>query len=172
MKASNCESIEGYLGKWLSEEESAQFEAHLANCPDCRQFVEGQQRLEGLLTRANSECVSVPPTLIDRIEHRLRQARRLRAAGWAAGLAAAGVLTCAFAARFIFQRLPDAKSVLPPVMAHLSQPPQPTRESRPPVEVTFGPSSDVIAVPHKTDNPAVTIIWVYPTIKMDQEIEP
>jgi hypothetical protein len=40
------------------------------------------------------------------------------------------------------------------------------------VEVIFEQSSDVIAVPHKTDNPSVTIIWVYPTIKMDQESMP
>ena len=32
--------------------------------------------------------------------------------------------------------------------------------------------ADVIAVPHKTGNPSVTIIWLYPTIKADQESIP
>jgi Putative zinc-finger len=172
MRASNCEQIDGYLGKWLAEEELVQFEAHLANCADCRQFVEEQQRLKSLLARANTECVPVPPALIGRINHRLRQAQRRRAAGWAISLAAAGVLICAFTGWFFVQRMPDDRSVQPPTMAKLPQPPQPARDSRPPVAVTFQPSSDVIAVPHKTDNPSVTIIWVYPTIKVDQESSP
>jgi hypothetical protein len=172
MRASNCERIDGYLGKWLCEEEVIQFKAHLANCADCRQVVEEQQRLESLLARANTECVPVLPALSDRIEQRLRQARRRRAAGWTTSLAAAGILICAFTAWFFIHRVPDDQSVQPPVMAQLPQPPQPLRESRPQVQVTFEPSSDVIAVPHKTDNPAVTIIWVYPTIKMDRKPSP
>jgi hypothetical protein len=173
MKASGCYQADGYVGKWLTNEERIEFEMHLGDCPDCRQFVDECQRLESLLARANAACVPVPPALIGRIEHRIRKRRR-KAAAWAASLAAAGVLICAILAWYVVQRVPNARSVQPPVVAQLPQPAalMRVRDPRPSVEVTFEPSSDVIAVPHRTDNPSVTIIWVYPTIKMDQGSSP
>jgi hypothetical protein len=170
MKATNCDQVDGYLGKWLSEEERIQFEAHLSTCPDCRQWVEEGQRLESLL--ANAARVSVPPALVDRIEHQLRQARRRRAAAWAGGLAAAAILMCAISALFVVQRVREDRSAQPDAVAQLPQQQESAPDPRPPVQVTFEPSCDVIAVPHKTDNPSVTIIWVFPTVKMDQESTP
>jgi anti-sigma factor RsiW len=172
MKETTCDQMDGYLGKWLSEDERSRFEAHLSNCPECRQFVEEEQRLESLLAQANTACVPVPPALIGRIDQRLRQARRQRVAAWTTGLAAAGVLICAVGARLLMQRVPQAKLVQPPTVAQLPPPAAPTPAKRRSVEVTFEPSSDVIAVPHKTDDPSVTIIWVYPTIKRDQGSNP
>jgi hypothetical protein len=172
MKATTCELRDGYLGKWLTGEERIEFAAHLANCPDCRQIVQEQQRLECLLLRANAILLPVPAPLLARIDHRLRQARRRRAAAWATGLSAAGVLLGALATWFLAQRAPVKEPVRLPVMALSPSPPEPTRDPRSLVEVTFQPTSDVIAVPQQTENRSVTIIWVYPTIKTAQEPTP
>jgi anti-sigma factor RsiW len=172
MRERDCHQVDGYLGKWLSDDERVQFEAHLPNCLDCRQFVEEAQRLDSLLARANATCVPVPPALISRIEQRLRQARRRRTAAWATGLAAAAALICALSTWLFIQRVPDVAPAQPLKTARLPELPRPSHEPQPSVEVTFEPSSDVIAVPQKSDNPSVTIIWVYPVIKMDQESSP
>src|SRR5262245_27396333 len=111
MRASTCDQADGYMGKWLTQEERDQFEAHLAHCADCRQFIEETLRLENLLNRAHAGSLAVPAGLIDRIEHRLRQARRRRARAWAIGLAAAGVLTCAITSWLLFPPVPEARSV-------------------------------------------------------------
>ncbi|SRR6266849_3423367 len=167
-----CEQIDGYLGKWLTEDERVAFEAHLANCPGCRQFVREQRRLEELLTRANAVLVSVPMRLIDQIDERLWRARRRRVLVWATGLAAASILIYFLTAWFLPQRAFKVEPVQSEIVAAPPQQPEATRDPRSLVEVTFQPPSDVIAVPQKTDNPSVTIIWVYPTIKTSQETIP
>jgi hypothetical protein len=172
MKAANCEQRDGYLGKWLTGDELVEFEAHLAYCRDCRQIIQEEQRLESLLARANSALAPVPPALIDRVEHRLRQAGRRSAAAWATGLAAAALLICAVAIWHLPQRVPEDGPVPSPVAAQAPRPAELAHARRPLVEVTFHSPSDVIAVPQKTENPSVTIIWVYPTIKAEQDPSP
>src|SRR5262249_20129472 len=156
------EQRDGYLGKWLTREEQVEFEAHLANCPDCRQFVQEQQRLDDLLARANAALVPVPTALIDQVNHRLRRARRRRAAVWAAGLAAAGVLIGVLVPWFLAQRPAQEEPVRPAVAEAPAPRPEPAPDPRSLVEVTFQAPSDLIAVPRKTEDPSVTIIWVYP----------
>jgi ferric-dicitrate binding protein FerR (iron transport regulator) len=164
-----CEHRDGSLGKWLTEEERLAFEAHLANCPDCRQFLQEQRRLDELLSGANAARVPVPARLIDQIEERLRRARRRRVAAWAAGLAAASISVCFLAAWLLSPPAPEVEPVQSPVVMLPHQQTQMTLDPRSLVEVKFQPSSDVIAVPQKTGNPSVTIIWVYPTIKTVHE---
>jgi len=172
MKASTCEQRDGYLGKWLTGDEQIEFEAHLANCLDCRQFIQEQQPLDGLLARANSALLPIPEGLIDQIDHRLRRARRRRVMAWATGLAAAGVLICTFAVRFFVQQAPSDGPVQSAIAEVAPHPSQLARDPRSLVQVNFQPSSGVIAVPRKTENPSVTIIWVYPTIKAGREPNP
>jgi hypothetical protein len=167
-----CEQRDGFLGKWLTEDERTAFEAHVANCPDCRQFVREQGRLDDLLARANAALVPVPAPLMDQIDHRLRQVRRRRVAAWVSGLAAAALLVCAVGAWLLPQREKEDEPVRHPLAVLPAPPREATRDPRSLVEVTFQPPSDVIAIPQKTDNPLVTIIWVYPTIKTVQEASP
>ena len=169
MKGTICEQMDGYLGKWLTEDQRAEFEAHLATCLDCRRAVQEQQQLEHLLTRAAAVSMAVPADLSERIERRLRQVQRRRSLAWATGLAAAGVLVCALAAWLLTQRTPIEKATPPPMAAVQPRPSESKPDPRSLVHVTFQPPSDVIAVPQKTDNPSVTIIWVYPTIKAAKE---
>ena len=172
MKASTCEQRDGYLGKWLAGHERVEFEAHLANCPGCRQFVQEQQRLDNLLAQANAELLPVPAVLLRQIEHRLRKGRRWRLTAWVAALSAAAILACTFAAWYLANWLPkDDARQSPPLATPLHPPSQPP-DPRTLVRVTFPSPSDVIAVPQKTENPSITIIWVYPTVKTAQEPNP
>src|SRR5207253_9747761 len=98
MKATTCEQRDGYLGRWLTADERVEFEAHLANCSSCRQFIQEHQRLDGLLAQTNSALVPIPAGLSRQIEQRLLQARRRKTATWATGLAAAGILIAVVAA--------------------------------------------------------------------------
>lgn len=172
MKPIGCEHRETYLGKGLTEDERVEFEMHCTRCPECRQVVQDERRLDELLTRANTALVLVPAGLIDQIDGQLGRAHRRRVAGWATGLIAAGVLVCVLANRFALQRPAVDEFERHPVAAVSPPPPEQTLDPRPLVQVTFQPSADVIAVPRKTDSPSVTIIWVYPTIKTTQESPP
>jgi hypothetical protein len=128
--------------------------------------------MERLLARATAAALPVPAGLSERIERRLRQAQRRRSATWATGLAAAAVLGCALTAWFLTQRTPTERTVRAPVAAVQPPPSEAKPDPRALVHVTFPPPSDVIAVPQKTDNPSVTIIWVYPTIQGTQKLPP
>jgi hypothetical protein len=169
MNGTICEQLDGYLGKGLTEEQRAEFEAHLATCLDCRRVVQEQQQIERLLARATAGFVPVPAGLRERIEGRLRRAHRRRSFAWETGLAAAVVLVCALTVWFFTQQTPKEKVVRLPMAAVRPPPPEAKPDPRSLVQVTFPPPSDVIAVRQKTDNPSVTIIWVYPTIKAAQE---
>jgi hypothetical protein len=173
MKVTACRNRDGYLGRWLAADEQAEFKAHLATCADCRRFIQEQQRLDRLLARANTALLPVPAGLIDQLEHRLRLARRRRFVTWAAEFAAAGLLICALWGWLLPHRVSEEEPLQPPVVVRPARrQSEPTRDPRSLVRVTFQAPSDVIAVPHETDNPSVTIIWVYPTIKTAQEPAP
>src|SRR5205823_5395889 len=109
-------------GKWLTVEERGAFETHLLHCPDCRQFVQEQQRLDRLLMRAHAVLLPVPAGLVEQMDHRLGQARRRRRAAWAMGLAAAMVLIGSLTVWFLGQRMPEERHQHP-VMAELPPPP-------------------------------------------------
>ena len=171
-KAISCEHRDGYLGRWLTETERVEFEAHLADCSDCRHLIQENERLDSLLARANAALLPVPAGLLDRIDGRIRQARRRRVFAWTTGLAAAGILIGALGAWLHVPRGPENRFGPSPGLTKRPHPPEPTPDARSLVHVTFENESDVIAVPQKTDNPSVTIIWVYPTIKAAQDPSP
>jgi hypothetical protein len=168
-KATSCENRDGYLGRWLTGEEQAEFEAHLTDCPECRHFIHENERLERLLARANAALLPVPADLPERIDRRIHQTRQRRVFAWTTGFAAAGILICAIGAWLHLPRGPGNETSPSPVLTKRPPPSEPRPDPRSLVEVTVEHPSDVIAVPQKTDNPSVTIIWLYPTIQAAQE---
>ncbi|HLJ91856.1 MAG TPA: zf-HC2 domain-containing protein [Gemmataceae bacterium] len=163
-----CEHGDGYLGKWLSDGERIAFEAHFDSCPACRRYIAEQRRLDALLARATEAAVSVPAGLLDQIDRRLRRARRRRMVAWSAGLAAAGIGMAIVSTALLPQHAPDME--LTPSSSIAKPEPVPAPHAQ--VTVTVPPSSDVIAVPQKSDNPSVTIIWLYPTLNTAKETGP
>src|SRR5262245_24432426 len=130
MRESICNRIDGYLGRWLSESERAEFETHLVTCARCRHVVREQEHIDRLLTAA---AAPVPPLLIDRTARRLQRARQRRLIAWSAGLAAAALLVYLLADRFLPRPVDDRA---PPVV-EIDPPGPPSAPPSPIVQVTF-----------------------------------
>ena len=164
MNASLCELLDGFLGQWLTEPERTAFQAHLTDCAGCRHQLEENERLNCWLQEAMAQVAPTPAGLIPQLERQLKRARRRRlTVGLAGGVAAALVLG-GLSAWWLQQPKPDEKTPQTPIV----EAPAPARAEPSvarPVRVTFARPREVIAVPRQTDNPAVTIIWVYPAVQ-------
>lgn len=146
----------------LSPRRRAALQQHLRTCANCRkqrrQLAHVQALIHGLAEQSERSDVTAA-----RIEFGQRQAFP-----WRGGLAAAAVLALCMGgwltARFLQATAPE-----PPAPAIVQTHPDPAASGIPDprslVEVTFEPAADVIAVPMKTENPNITIIWAYPIWK-------
>ena len=166
MSASLCNQRDAYLGRWLTGPERASFEAHLACCPDCRQFVEDQEKINRLLAQAVTRWQPRPSELTARVQRRLGQARRQRIA-WLAASAAAILLVAVFGVRWA-RREPPRQAPQRPVV---EVPPPRGPSPAPDVRVSLSPNADLIAVPVATRDPSVTILWLYSTIPVAEGLE-
>ena len=189
-----CEQLDEYLCGWLSPQQAADFEAHLAACPACREQSTLQRQLDRLLAEGTAAIEPVPVVLVRRIERGVRAARRRRLLSWA-GAAAAGILLALglWVAQNIFILRDDGRQIAerPEVSDAVSKefaqlPKAPPLQSggvgsaplvtpvgsEPPatrVRVTLVDPSSAILVPVESHSLDVTVVCVYPTIKMDRE---
>jgi anti-sigma factor RsiW len=163
MDSSRCDSIDAFLGEWLSPRERAEFEVHLATCQRCRQTVQEEARLNSLLKQAAELGQPVPSGLVARIEQSLRR-QRSRHTAWAAGLVAAALVAGSVATWSWVRPQRQALVPRPEVVETPAPVPQAPSEPRPPVAISFKHPTEVIAVPQESAHPAVTIIWVYPAL--------
>jgi len=164
MNKPECDRLDEYLLGWLSEEQAAAFESHLAVCAECRKQKSLQARIDDAAERARNQPEPVPPLLVDQIHRRVRAARTWRAVRIACGLAAAALLVVlpgrSWFAGHRSDLQPEAELVAqsepppPPVVTAVEQP-----------RVRLVDPSSAILVPVRTNNPGVTIVWVYPTVK-------
>ena len=99
MKLSTCHDLDDYLDQCQStasgEDKSnlRAFEAHLADCPACREAVEQQRRLDRAFAQTRSCLEPVPTALLNRVRQELDAARlRKIRARWYLGSAAAAVI--------------------------------------------------------------------------------
>ncbi len=148
-----CDRLDDFLCDNLSDAERGQFEAHLSHCDSCQAAVAEDRQIDRFIARVQPPT---PPSLIDRIENRIQRIRWRRRIG--VGLAAAASL--AFVAFLIGKFDGTNGTPLNPTVAE-SEPARPSEAL--PVHVTFAPTDHVIAVPRVTDNPRVTIVWIYST---------
>jgi anti-sigma factor (TIGR02949 family) len=164
MNPMSCQRLEDFLNHDLSGEDRARFLQHLPACPACRQGVDEEERLRGLLSRS-VEQQPIPGRLLRRVDQ-ARRMRRLRALRWVMGIAA--LLVIAVLGWWGLQRTNPEELATP--VAKISPPgPPPPQEGPavPPVEVVVKPEQSVIAIQHETDDPNVTLIWVYSGIGGD-----
>ncbi len=170
MNESQCDRLDDFLGGWLSAEEAARFEAHLSDCPVCRQEIEQQRRIDRLLAQAATHALPVPSSLAGRIEQQARRSTGRRAAWLACCISAAAVLVLAVGIGVAMRRAdtpdrpqPIVRQAPEPVVERPQQPRQ-TLPVRPDVQVVCNDSSNAIAVPLKTESPNVSIVWIYPAV--------
>jgi len=184
MDTRRCDHLDDYLAGVLSAAEAARFEAHLAECPACREEVADGQRIDRLLARASDHLEPVPARLVDRIEGRIGSLRRRRLVRVVLGLSAAAAALLAvgislmprdevtpprpathrdvpFIAEETIKRKPDSHADV-----HEAPPPAqlPSNNARR-VRVSLADPAEAILVPIETSNPNVSIVWIYPTLR-------
>jgi hypothetical protein len=181
----NCRAARQHVQRELDGELSiAECEAlhkHLDTCEECRtvhrQFVTIQTAMRQLANGSQRGSEDLPPP---DFPHPRAIARGVP---WRASLAAAAVIALCVGAWLAVGHLRTKSPVVVANKPDKIGAPRPearnpvpgTRNPEPdlpsPVRVRFAPPSDVIAVPIKSRNPNVTIIWLYPTAKTAQKSE-
>ncbi len=175
MSSPECINLDEYLLGWLPLEAAERFEAHLVDCPECRDEGRRQQTVDRQLAAVARHSQPVPGALAGRIERRIRSAawkRRLRL-GAGSSLAALLLIAGVWLAVETGNR-----GVNPPADPLAHREPVDTSEEAPletlsPHEPSISPSASVkstdpsraIIVPVETDSPNVTLVWVYPTVQ-------
>lgn len=157
MQKSECEQLEGYLDGELAPFVALSFARHLDTCAACREAVALDKQLDGLLAQVRPQA---PRGLTARIA-RSAPVDRVRPAALRTGLIAAAVGLLALGLWWstrneaAFSNLPtDGDTIAEDKM-----------ESQP-VQISFASDAKVIAVPVKTKNPGVTVVWVYPQLRV------
>jgi anti-sigma factor RsiW len=169
-----CEQLDEYLCGWLAPEEAAAFEAHLAACPTCREEAALQRRIDRL-TKEAAEIEPIPVAVAGRVERALRRARRRRRVAWLGAATTAAALAIAVGiwesqtVRFARngRRLPAdtpsiATAVPEPFKTSVAAEPRPAIVAR----VTATDPSAAIVVPVESHRPNITLVCIYPTIKI------
>jgi anti-sigma factor RsiW len=158
----DCHYLEDYLDGELAPGESARFAAHLDQCPTCREVVDEQQWIDGLLRAPASAQLETPSTALLE-SFRGAVARRLQFPRWAVGVAAAAaVLLVAVGWIVTLTRHADGvgAAAIPDVAAI-------ERDDEVLRGATFVGGPDVIVVPVASPHPEVTIVRIFPTYRPD-----
>jgi len=161
-----CAQLDDYLGDWLPQSERSEFEAHLTACQQCRRAVGLQRRMDRLLARGVEQGERVPPALITAVETRIHLWRRRRARQLAWGASAVVALALLVGVWSAVQRPePLVADHREPVTVPEHEGPPALLASQPDqaAHVTLADRSAGILVPVHTDDPNVSIVWVYPT---------
>jgi anti-sigma factor RsiW len=169
MTSKHCTRLADFLDNDLPPAERDEFLAHLPDCPPCRDEVREHLAVREILTRAVAASKPAPQQLSARIERKINASRRRRAV---ALLAAAALLLLGAGLTFWWFP-PREKPAVPKPMVKLDSPrvvPEKNVEPKPPhIEVVFEKQKYLITVPVKTDNPNITMIWVYPAVRFDEK---
>lgn len=172
-----CDRLDDYLCGWLSEEDVARFEVHLAGCPTCQEESAAQQQIDRLLAEATACAESVPPSLVLRIKHQAWIARRRQRFAWMCAVAAAAAvaLTCVYwtTRMSLFDRYDRSQIAKSPTADNDSLPPIPNATPEPQTlasaRVALIDPSSAILVPVESQSANVTVVWVYPAVRVNRE---
>jgi anti-sigma factor RsiW len=152
----DCQNLDAYLDGELSPGDNALFAAHLAGCPACREAIDEQLWIDGLL-RAPAIAQLEAPSAALVASFRGALARRIYFSQRAAGAAAAAAILFATLGWFVAQSSPpDDSGRINAVVHDVATP-----DAAPPA-ATFVGGPDVIAVPVPSLHPDVTIVRLYP----------
>jgi Putative zinc-finger len=151
----DCEDLDAYLLGELADDEADAFASHLLSCAACRDAVDEQRWIDGLLTSPiGTELESRAPAILSAVDAR-RRSRRVVAA---CGLATAAMLLIAVG--WVLQRGPGAP-VPPTVIAAIDHNVAPA---------VFIGGDDLIVVPVESQIPGVTIARLYPAYQPEVEL--
>jgi anti-sigma factor RsiW len=157
---SNCNNLDSYLSDDLPVDQRAIFESHLDTCSECRDAVDQQLWIDGLLQSPVRIELEQPTVTIRGAFHSSLAQRRRRVIRAACGLAAAATLLIAVGLLKLnrqstgtLESTENSIAVVQPT--HAPTPAEP--------RATFVSSSDAIVVPLESPSADVTVVQVYPT---------
>jgi hypothetical protein len=179
MHRCECENLDAFLAEDLPANSAKCFEAHLDECASCRDAVDEQRWIDGLLQSPLRLEIESPGAalveLIDRHTSPRRRQTRLIAYGLAA--AAALVIALGWIARLNRQSLGPAAPNNPAVALNRAEgepSPDPSLSGRGisgAPSATFVGGPDVLVVPVASRHPNVTIVRVYPTYQPGYDVQ-
>jgi Putative zinc-finger len=171
----DCQNLDAYLDGELTPGEGARFAAHLTDCPACREAVDEQQWIDGLLRApAIAQRETSPPALVESFRRAI--ARRLRYSRLAAGGAVAAAAVLLVAVGWAVKLHLDSDGLSGREVVSLSGAALDVDEPSPAPSLTgrgndsgatFVGGPDLIVVPVESHHPEVTIVRVYPTFQPD-----
>jgi anti-sigma factor RsiW len=163
----HCDRLDAFLDGELSVAERHDFAAHLAACHACREAVDQQKWIDGLLSSAEAaEIEMAPPVVLPR-----RSRRRWMVAAAIAALAAWPWIPLP-RREGIGEGRPTPPSVTAPAVATVENP-SPSRSAPRPLSdlpgrgksvATFASAGGAIAVPVAAVDAQVTVVKLYPTV--------
>jgi hypothetical protein len=166
-----CNRLDDYLADSLNMSQRIEFEAHLTDCEACRIRLAFQRHIDRLLVRGAEADEPVPASLIAAIEKRLElRRRRMTRLIWSASAAAAIVLL--FTVDYLRKHPLVRIDTRPIVQDHndltnseddVGSPAHMARSRETLVRVTLTDPSAAILIPHETEAPNVTVVWIHPT---------
>ena len=178
-----CQRLDDYLNGDLAFSDRGRFQAHLAECDDCRDAVDQQQWLDGLLRSSEAAAIEAPPAPATiPLRRRVPSRRRFLVAAAAAGIAVAAAAPWSSflgweglgEGRQEVASLPSpepsepAIDASPPPPATIADPsPSPSllaREISDKPLATFASNGNAIAVPLANDDAEVTVVQLVPTV--------
>ncbi len=163
-----CNNIEAYLAGDLQVEQAVDFEDHLPQCDACRETIDQQRWIDGLLR--SPLRLQVEPTPVDlivatrRAHSRRRQSVRLAACGLAAA-----VLICVAFGRLELNPQVSGRPGRGKSASEVGG--KAATDVAAPTTATFVGGADVIAVPIESQHADVTIVRIYPTYRPRNERE-
>lgn len=158
--SADCDRLDDYLAADLSAEDATRFAEHLECCGDCRDAVDQQRWIDGLLHDSADDEAELPPddvlvtlrVAVDRQRGRTRQFGFTLAAAAILLIAAGWVALSRQAAQIAVD-----ENVHPAVAT--GQQPEAAKTPR----AAFVSDSNSIVVPVKSRHSDVTIVRIYPT---------
>jgi hypothetical protein len=164
MSHDHCDHLDAFLAGELSADAASRFAAHLEHCGMCRDAIDQQHWIDGLLRSPSRIELESPPAALIELIHQSTPRRRRRARFIAGGIAAAAALVVAVGWTALPNRL--VKGPIPVVnndvaITSIQEPSLPE-----PAQATFVGGPDVLVVPIESHHPDVTIVRVYRTFPM------
>ncbi|MEZ6073911.1 MAG: anti-sigma factor [Pirellulales bacterium] len=167
MNGPSCRQLDDYLDGTLTDGALAAFEAHIDQCDECRGAVVQHREMVWLLRQGANEQERPPARLLVQTRRAMRRHDHRRRVRLVAGLTTAAVLLIGVGMALRWQRTAvDENNAVVESNGHDNEPARTTPAAKSRVRVSVLNPDEAIAVPIETKSENVTIVWIYPTVKV------
>jgi len=180
-----CMLIDQYLVGDLAQDAAARFERHVAGCAECREAIDEQRWIDGLLQSPEAEALeTAPATVTNRLSGQVVRFRRRTIIRRSMAVAAAASIAATALWQFVASSHHE-RQVAAPGFVRGSNNQAGVRRAATPRQsqglqmaetspstnenaATFMSTGDAIAVPVASDDAQVSIVKIYPTTSTER----